>query len=98
MTYLDLLRASDNDATAAHGNARTALLPYMHAHPGAVRTHLRTILTFPAWLFRVPRRVLKRWATRAVKAGVPREGRLTGPSLTMHRRGTMTPGVRGFLP
>ena len=100
MTYQDLLKAANGSADKASIQARTALLPYIHDGRNAAltRSNLRAIQDFPAWLLSVPRRVLKRWATRAVKAGVPRTKRLTGPALAIHRRGTMYPSLRGFLP
>ena len=100
MIYQDLLRSANGDAAEAHGNARTALLPYISDGRNAAltRANLRAIQDFPAWLLSVPRRVLKRWATRAVKAGVPRAKRLMGPALAIHRRGTMHPSLRAFMP
>lgn len=82
--------------------ARTALLPYA---PRSVENpylmpNLRSMPVFAAHpeILRVPKRRLKRWATRAVKAGVPRAKRLTGPALAIHRRGTMHPSLRAFMP
>lgn len=99
MTYQDLLRAVGS-AEKAHEAARTALIPYIRDGRNAAecRAHLIAHNCCPPWLLNVPRRVLKRWATRAIKTGVPRGKRLTGPRLAMARRNTMHPSFRGFLP
>ncbi len=100
MTYQDLLRSANGDAVKAHGNACAALLPYISdgRNAASARADLRRIPDFPTWLLSVPRRVLKRWSTRAVKVAVPRADRLTGPDLAMARRKTMYPSIRAFMP
>jgi hypothetical protein len=111
MRYTDLLRLAGSHERA-HALARTALLPYLRSgiDARAIRANLRDGMTFAdgphpgalggpkAALLDVPRRVLKRWATRAALTGIPRELLLKGPRLAMSRRNSMYLSRRGFLP
>jgi hypothetical protein len=91
MTYQDLLRAANGNASKAYDLARLALLPgfclpnrddYRRARAALQATPADAV---PGWLFAVRPRVLKRWSTRAAAEGIPRTKRFTGPRLVAHR-------------
>lgn len=103
MKYTDVLRAMSGDHSRAAFVCRAALLPYARIQgsvpPKQVRANLLrsvSVAAIPA-ILDVPRRVLKRWATRALQQ-IPRSSRITGPRLAMLRRGTMDPSRRAVCP
>ena len=78
MTYTDLLRVSGS-ATAAYDNAAKAAAVFFRSQ---MREHLLSDPTFPRALLATPRRVVKRWISRAAKEAFPRSRLLTGPERT----------------
>ena len=94
MKYTDVLRAMSGDHPRAAFVCRAALLPYARIQGSVLRSV--SVAAIPA-ILDVPRRVLKRWATRALQQ-IPRSSRITGPRLAMLRRGTMDPSRRAVCP
>ena len=102
MRYSDVSRAMGGNPERVHAVCRTALIPYMPTHSGRVarvREQLRAFGDMRAvpGVWAVPRRMLKRWATRAA-AMMPRRVLLNGPALAMSRRHVMHPSIGKIMP
>jgi hypothetical protein len=89
--YLTIARRLGYTGQRLYLLARTAMLLSAKHNRGNlyVKQNLRALPEFqecPA-LLAVPRRVLSRWAWRAMKATLSKDELLTGPRLAMYRRG-----------